>query len=98
MPHRDATRRARKQKTARIDRNRPAQRHQRNRNDRWKPYRHEVLMGYVHSDQEEHQRIRCEGGVFPKRLNSLLSSIGDRAERLEIAHDEPSGDGGQNSG
>ena len=98
MFHRDAKRRARKQKAARIDRDRPAQRHQPNRNNRRKPNRHEILMRFVHSDQKEHQRVRDEGSVFPKRLDSLLPPVGDCAERLEIAHDKPSGDRGQYAG
>ena len=98
MFHRDAKRGARKEQAAGIDRDRPAQRHQRNRNDRRKPNRHEILMGFVHSDQEEHQRVRDEGSVFPKRLNSFLPPVGDCAERLEIAHDKPCGDRRQDAG
>ena len=98
MFHSDAKRRARKQEAAWINRDRPAQRDQPNRNNRRKPNRHEILMRFVHSDQKEHQRVRDEGSVFPKRLNSLLPPVGDRAERLEIAHDKPSGDRGQYAG
>ena len=85
-------------KTTGIDRYRPAQRHQRNRNHRRKPYRHEILMGFVHSDQEEHQRVRDEGSVFPKCLDGFLPPLGDRVERLEIAHDESCRDGRQDAG
>jgi hypothetical protein len=87
--HRDATRRARKQKAARVDRDRAAQSHQRNRNNRRMPYRREILMGFVHSDQEEHHRVCDEGGVFPKRLHGLSSMIGDRAERLKLPMTSP---------
>lgn len=94
MFHRDAKRRARKQEAAWINRDRPAQCHQPNRNNRRKPNRHEILMRFVHSDQKENERVRDEGSVFPKRLDSLLPPVGDCAERLEIAHDKPSGDRG----
>ena len=29
-------------------------------------------MGFVHSDQEEHQRVRDEGSVFPECLDGFF--------------------------
>ncbi len=55
-------------------------------------------MGFVHSDQEKHQRVRDEGSVFPECLDSFFPSLGDRVERLEIAHDKSCGDGRQDAG
>lgn len=51
--------------------------------------------GLVHSDQEENERVCDEGGVFPEGLDSFLSTVRDRAERREIAHDKPRCDRGQ---
>lgn len=59
------------------------------------PNRNEVLMGLVHSDQEENQRVYDESGVFPEGLDSFLSPVRDRAEKREIAHDKPRCDRGQ---
>ena len=73
MFHRDAKRGARKNKTTGIDRYRPAQRHQRNRNHRRKPYRHEILMGFVHSDQEKHQASSRRRRRIPKMPGRLPS-------------------------
>src|SRR6266567_4999105 len=87
--HRNAKRGTGKEKATGIDRYCPAQRYQRNRCSRRKPYSHEILTGFMHSDQEENQRVRDEGGIFPERIESFLSPVREHVERLEIGHDEP---------
>jgi hypothetical protein len=51
MFHGHAMRGAQEQKAAGMDRDRPAERHQRDRDDRRKPYRHELMAGFVHPGQ-----------------------------------------------
>jgi len=72
MFHRDAMRRTRKKKAARIDSNSPAQCHYGDRDNPRKPNPNEILMDFVHPDQKEYQRVRNEGGVISTRWSLVF--------------------------
>ena len=92
MSHGHAEIRSGEKQANRIDGNCAAKDHEDYRYNGGQPDGREILTGLVHADQQEHERIRHEGGIFPESLDRFPSMIGKDAQRAPIANDQPGHD------